>query len=119
MKKVRAMSIFLLFAMIFIFASCAPLELQGSFEGKFSLLDGSETEYNYRYTFYGDGQATATNTKTNETIRFIYTAMNGTLTVSLDNRSCSYSYDYNEKDKELNIICESAEGKREVALDKK
>lgn len=115
MKKIYSFVItMMLFLMLFSLSSCAPVRLQGSFSGSFSLTNCEASDDQYQYHFYGDGQGSEKNNTIGTTVSFTYTVMNNTLSVSTEQQSYSYDYSIEEK-KNINITYQK-NGKSETVL---
>ncbi len=67
-----------------LLCACAPKELQGSFEGKYDLTNGSLSDSAYRISFYGDGRGTVYLSATAYTESFTYSASDGMIAVSFE-----------------------------------
>ncbi len=106
--------------LIFLFLSCAPASLQGTFSGSFFFEEQENSEVvpsseGHTFTFYGDGQGRDKNHITGYTATFSYTVSGDRLTLSYldlpgtDERSFTFSTNdahLNLTDTETGIIGE-------------
>ena len=88
---------------------CAPLELQGSFEGKFSICDGTISQENYRITFFGDGRGRTVSTLTDTDECFTYSVSGDTIAVTCGKEHFQLRYSYDSENEKLMLYTKSGE----------
>ena len=97
-KAYRSIAVLLALLLLCTLCACAPSKFQGSFKASFSLTECQESDNHYQYDFYADGQATEKNTANGTAVSFTYTASGESLTVSTEDKSFTYEYDFDGTD---------------------
>ncbi len=105
----------LLLLLVSFLCACAPKELQGSFEGKYDIRNGTLSSSVHRIAFYGDGRGTITIDSKEYSEDFTYSVSDGVISVSFEGQDdIQIQYLYDSEEEKLTLY--TKDGKESCAI---